>query len=201
MAWRVRGVAREHCTCKMWCPCWLGPAEPDQGWCSGSLIFEVHEGAADDISLDGLRVVVVVDFPADFFTGNGTARLYIDENANADQRRELEAIFSGKKGGPLEAAWGATVTQWLPTQVANIEIQDGDAPSITVGNVAQVTYQSPIRDAEGRATVIEGAAAATAFGLEGVSLARSDGSRWSAPEMRQWESGGSGTIGAFDWNA
>jgi hypothetical protein len=201
MAWRVRGVAREHCTCKMWCPCWLGPAEPDQGWCSGSLIFEVHEGAADDISLDGLRVVVVVDFPADFFTGNGTARLYIDENANADQRRELEAIFSGKKGGPLEAAWGATVTQWLPTQVANIEIQDGDAPSITVGNVAQVTYQSPIRDAEGRATVIEGAAAATAFGLEGVSLARSDGSRWSAPEMRQWESGGSGTIGAFDWSA
>lgn len=201
MAWRVRGVAREHCTCKMWCPCWLGPAEPDQGWCSGSLIFEVHEGAADDISLDGLRVVVVVDFPADFFTGNGTARLYIDENANADQRRELEAIFSGKKGGPLEAAWGATVTQWLPTQVANIEIQDGDAPSITVGNVAQVTYQSPIRDAEGRATVIEGAAAATAFGLKGVSLARSDGSRWSAPEMRQWESGGSGTIGAFDWNA
>jgi hypothetical protein len=201
MAWRVRGVAREHCTCKMWCPCWLGPAEPDQGWCSGSLIFEVHEGAADDISLDGLRVVVVVDFPADFFTGNGTARLYIDENANAEQRRELEAIFSGKKGGPLEAAWGATVTQWLPTQVANIEIQDGDAPSITVGNVAQVTYQSPIRDAEGRATVIEGAAAATAFGLEGVSLARSDGSRWSAPEMRQWESGGSGTIGAFDWNA
>jgi hypothetical protein len=179
----------------------LGPAEPDQGWCSGSLIFEVHEGAADDISLDGLRVVVVVDFPADFFTGNGTARLYIDENANADQRRELEAIFSGKKGGPLEAAWGATVTQWLPTQVANIEIQDGDAPSITVGNVAQVTYQSPIRDAEGRATVIEGAAAATAFGLEGVSLARSDGSRWSAPEMRQWESGGSGTIGAFDWNS
>jgi hypothetical protein len=201
MAWRVRGVVREHCSCKMWCPCWLGPAEPDQGWCSGSLIFEVHEGAADDISLDGLRVVVVVDFPADFFTGNGTARLYIDENANADQRRELEAIFSGKKGGPLEAAWGATVTQWLPTQVANIEIQDGDAPSITVGNVAQVTYQSPIRDAEGRATVIEGAAAATAFGLEGVSLARSDGSRWSAPEMRQWESGGSGTIGAFDWNA
>jgi hypothetical protein len=201
MAWRVRGVAREHCSCKMWCPCWLGPAEPDQGWCSGSLIFEVHEGAADDISLGGLRVVVVVDFPADFFTGNGTARLYIDENANADQRRELEAIFSGKKGGPLEAAWGATVTQWLPTQVANIEIQDGDAPSITVGNVAQVTYQSPIRDAEGRATVIEGAAAATAFGFEGVSLARSDGSRWSAPEMRQWESGGSGTIGAFDWNA
>jgi hypothetical protein len=201
MAWRVRGVAREHCTCKMWCPCWLGPAEPDQGWCSGSLIFEVHEGAADDIGLDGLRVVAVVDFPADFFTGNGTARLFIDENANAEQRRELEAIFSGRKGGPLEAAWGATVTQWLPTQVANIEIQDGDAPSITVGNVAQVTYQSPIRDAEGRATVIEGAAAATAFGLEGVSLARSDGSRWSAPEMRQWESGGSGTIGAFDWNA
>ena len=201
MAWRVRGVVREHCSCKMWCPCWLGPAEPDQGWCSGSLIFEVHEGAADDIGLDGLRVVVVVDFPADFFTGNGTARLFIDENANADQRRELEAIFSGRKGGPLEAAWGATVTQWLPTQVANIEIQDGDAPSITVGNVAQVTYQSPIRDAEGRATVIEGAAAATAFGLGGVSLARSDGSRWSAPEMRQWESGGSGTIGAFDWNA
>ena len=32
-------------------------------------------------------------WPANFFSGNGSARLYIDESLSADQQRELEAIL------------------------------------------------------------------------------------------------------------
>ena len=201
MAMRVKGEAREFCSCKMWCPCWVGPAEPDQGWCSGSLIFTVQEGESDGVELGGLAVAFVADFPGDFFSGNGTARLYLDENADADQRRELEAIFSGKKGGPLEAALGASITKWLPAKTAMIEFQDGEAPSITVGDVAQAKYQAALKDPAGRPTEIRDAAAATAFGLGTLNLAHSDGSHWSDPDLRSWESGGSGTLSTFDWKA
>jgi hypothetical protein len=37
MAWHVKGKAREFCSCKMWCPCWIGPAQPDQGSAMTSL--------------------------------------------------------------------------------------------------------------------------------------------------------------------
>ena len=102
MVWRVTGQLHEVCSCKMLCPCWFGPAEPDQGWCSGMLIFDVRQGEAEGIDLSGSKVVFAAEWPGDFWGGNGTARLYLDEAASADQQRELEAIFSGKKGGPLE---------------------------------------------------------------------------------------------------
>ena len=44
------------------------------------------------------------------FGGNGTLRVYVDEAASSDQRRELEAIFSGNKGGHLAALLGTTET-------------------------------------------------------------------------------------------
>jgi hypothetical protein len=200
MAWTVRGRWWEHCSCKMWCPCFLGPAEPDQGWCSGGLFFDVQEGDSNGLALRG-KVVIRIDFPGDFFSGNGTARLYIDESASEEQRAELEGIFSGRRGGHLEAVWQATVSEWLPSQVARIELEDGDAPSMRIGDVGLVRYQAPVQDPSGKVTAVQDAPAATAFALGTVTLARSDGSRWSEPDMRQWESGGSGTSGSFNWSS
>ena len=39
-----------------------------------------------------------------------------------NQRRELEAIFTGKKGGLLAPLWGAVISSWLPTEAPRIEI-------------------------------------------------------------------------------
>jgi Protein of unknown function (DUF1326) len=59
--------------------------------------------------------------------GNATARLYIDEDANADQRRELEAICSGQRGGPM-ATIAPLIAKWLPARSAKIDVADkGDA--------------------------------------------------------------------------
>ena len=91
MAWRMAGRFIESCSCKLWCPCWLGPADPDQGWCSGAILVDIQQGNSDGADLGGLKVVFVGDWPKDFASGNGTGRLYIDEAADANQRRELEA--------------------------------------------------------------------------------------------------------------
>jgi hypothetical protein len=201
MAWSVRGRWWEHCSCKMWCPCWLGPAEPDQGWCSGVLFFDIQEGQSDGVDLRGGKVVFRADWPADFFSGNGIARLYLDESASQEQRAELEGIFAGRRGGHLEAVWQGTISEWLASEVTRIQLDDGEAPSMRIGDVGDVQYQAPVQDPTGRATAVQDAAAATAFALGTVNLTRSDGSRWSGPDMREWESGGSGTSGTFAWSS
>jgi hypothetical protein len=171
----------------MLCPCWLGPeGTPDLGWCAGVFAFDIREGESDGIKLDGSRVAFAAEWPGNFFGGNGTFRLYVDERTNDDQRRELEAIFSGRKGGHLEGLLGAVITRRLPATVAKIEIVWNDKPSVTVAGIGQATLR-PLRDQAG-------------FLIDSMDLASSKGSRWADPEMRAWE-GDSGTLHAFNWTA
>ena len=120
-------------------------------------------------------------------------------DASAEQRRELDAIFVGKKGGPLAAVWDAVITKWLPTQATGINIQWGEKPSLRVGDVGQATL-NPLKDPTGRPTQIKGAAAQAALGIEQMDLADAGGSRWSDPDLRTFE-GDDGTLHTFDWAA
>ena len=194
MAWRITGQLLEACSCKMLCPCTLGPAEPDQGWCSGALVFQIQQGNSDGVNLGGSKVVFAVDLPGDFLSGNGTARLYIDEAASTDQRRELEAIFTGKKGGAFDAL-NSLITKWLPMQVVRTEIAS-DNTSAKVGTIGQLKLQS-IKTEDGRQATLQNAPVLIGFGVERSDLARGDGSQWSDPQMRRWQSGGHGAVSAF----
>jgi len=200
MAWQMSGQLIEFCSCKIMCPCWLGPTpEPDQGWCSGAIVYDIEQGQVDGINVGGTRVVFTADWPGNFFGGNGTARLYLDARASADQRRQLEAVFSSKKGGLLEGLLGAVVAQWLPAQTTRIEIARGENLSITVDEVGQATLQPPV-DQTGRPTTVQGTAAQAAFQSASMQLASSKGTRWSDPGLRAWE-GDSGTLHTFNWSA
>jgi Protein of unknown function (DUF1326) len=54
MAWHISGKSTELCSCKMMCPCWLGPeGEPDQEWCSAAFGFEIEKGQSDGVDLSG----------------------------------------------------------------------------------------------------------------------------------------------------
>jgi hypothetical protein len=182
----------------MMCPCWLGPdGEPDQGWCSGAFGFDIETGTSDGVDLGGTRVALAADWPGNFFRGGGTARLYLDASASAAQRRELEAIFSGRKGGMFEAVFGGVVASWLPAQVARIDIQWGKTPSLSVGDVAAAQLR-PLDDGAGHETRVVGALAQGALQIDGMQLASAKGSRWSDPDMRAWQ-GDSGTLHRFAW--
>jgi hypothetical protein len=199
MAWRVAGQMHEMCSCNFLCPCWFGPAEPDQGWCSGALVFDVERGNAEALDLSGHTVVLLADWPGDFWAGNGTARLYIDDRANAAQRRALEAIFSGEQGGPMGVVSAAVISQWLPAQTAPIQINWGDTTTGRVGEVGQITSQRLTNDA-GEPATVQGAAAMGAFQLERMHVARTAGSHWADPDLRHWDAD-SGTRAPFTWSA
>ena len=149
------------------------------------------------MNLGGRTVVWLVDLPKDFLSGNGTVRIYVDDAADAEQMRELEAIFSGKKGGPGEVL-GSLVTKWLPPRKAKIALQGGDNPSITVGTVGQVTTKR-ISDDKGRVAKLVNAPVLGAIQVETADLARGDGTRFGDPDMRHWESGGHASLSPFNW--
>lgn len=147
--------------------------------------------------LAGRTVVWLVDLPKDFVSGNGTARIYIDDGADAGQVRELEAIFTGKKGGPGEVL-GSLVKTWLPTQKAKIVVDGGNEPTVAVEDIGRVQLKR-IADEKGRVARLVNAPVLGAVQIETLDLARSDGSRFSDPQMRRWESGGHGGVTPFNW--
>jgi hypothetical protein len=199
MVWHVTGKSTELCSCKMMCPCWLGPeGEPDQGWCSGAFGFEIENGESEGVDLSGNCVALAADWPGNFFHGNGTGRLYLDARASGEQRRELEAIFSGKKGGMFGAVIGGIIANWLPARVANVDIQWGKTSSLSVGEVAKAQMKA-LDDGAGNPTRVSGAVAQGALQIDGMQLASAKGSRWADPEMRAWD-GDSGTLHSFDWS-
>ena len=104
MAWNLTADFIETCSCNMLCPCWYGVRELmviDQGWCASVWLLRVQQGNAEGVTLGGRTLAMAFDFPGPtLYDGNGTARLYIDDGASAEQRRELEAIFQGTKERP-----------------------------------------------------------------------------------------------------
>jgi len=132
-----------------------------------------------------------------YISGNGTVCIIIDDGADARQRQELEAIFSGKKGRP-GAVLGSLVSKWLPTESAAIKLSGGDNPEITVGTMGHVKLQA-IKDQAGKTATIMNAPVFGLVGIREVRLSRSDGSRFAAPQMRNWTSGGHGSISPFSW--
>ena len=174
----------------------------DRGWCATALIIPIQQGSSDGVNLGGRTLALVLDFPGPtLFDGNGTARLYIDDAASADQRRELEAIFQGKKGGPMEVI-ASLVTRWLSTQTAKINIQEeGDTFTATVGDFGQYKSQR-LRDEAGRAMTIQNVGFASLLQFENrtVQLAPSS-SQWSDPDLPRRFETKSGGIGTFTWSA
>ena len=200
MSWQVSGRSMELCSCKVFCPCWLGPEEePDQEWCAAIFGFDVEVGNTDSIDLAGTQVALMAHWPGNFFSGNGSARLYIDDGANADQQRELEAIFSGQKGGVLEGLWGAVLNTWHPARTGKVNIEWGDNPKISVDGVGEATY-NPFKDGAGKEAILSGAAAQAAFQIDSMVLAHGRGSNWSDPDLGDWQ-GNSGTLHRFNWAA
>jgi hypothetical protein len=189
----------EMCSCKQFCPCWLGPeGEPDQGWCSGVFAFDVRQGSSEGVDLGGTRTALLVSWPGNFFAGQGTARLYLDA-ANDEQRRELEGIFGGTKEGFLSGLWGAVIDEWLPVQSAKVELGWDESPTIAVNGMGQAALQ-PLTNGAGQPTTISGAMAQGAMHIDSMQLAGIKESQFSDPGMRGWQAE-DGVLFDFDWSS
>jgi hypothetical protein len=200
MAWSITAKILESCSCAALCPCTLGPAKPDQGWCSGAFGIRILRGSSDGVDLSGVRLAMQFELPGDFLGGIDKAKLYLDPGLTAEQRRELDAIFHGEKGG----LWGGMrgmIKTWLPSSVAKVEITDGDSPTVTVEGFGKIALQ-PIKTESGKPTRLVDAPILSAFGMVEEELAFGMGTKFSDPDLRRWESlGQGGTVRQVEWAA
>jgi hypothetical protein len=106
MAWRIRGTYFESCNCDPICPCrridGVAGGRSTHGECLGVLSWLIEEGAAEDVTLDGLPVALAIRYSDDEPGSPWTWVLYLDERATDPQRAALEEIFTGRLGGDAE---------------------------------------------------------------------------------------------------
>jgi hypothetical protein len=103
VSWHIRGEYFENCNCEILCPCLTSsmqePGDGENGRCQVPMICYITDGAFNDVSLDGVKFVLVIDSPAIMSEGNWRTGLYIDEAASKEQRHAIQEILSGEYGG------------------------------------------------------------------------------------------------------
>lgn len=197
MAWQMTGTYYAPCSCNVACPCAFGEMDGDRGWCSGLLLFDVKGGDVDGVDVGGTCGAIVADWPRGFLAGEGKGRLYVDSGVSDEQRAALERVLTGQAGGSLEPI-GALIPEWLPVQQVSIDIQNGgDETRATIGDVGEAVIK-PLKNEEtgGPTTVVN---MPVRF-VEHTILGRGDGTRFKDPDLREWESGGHGEQGDFEWS-
>ncbi|MGH7318459.1 MAG: DUF1326 domain-containing protein [Candidatus Rokuibacteriota bacterium] len=197
MAWEMKMTSVEVCSCASVCPCSFGPAKPDQGWCSGTTAFLVEKGHSDGVDLGGARWAFAFELPGDFLGGIDKARLYLDEALSEEQRRELQAIITGKRGGVPEGL-NAAVKEWLEPRIAPISIEVGDKPSFSIGSYGSVTLER-IMTEDGKQTQVIDAPIAAGFGWPVMNVGVGSGG-WNDPDLRTWETLGAGNCSPITWS-
>ena len=153
MAYVLRGSYLGNCHCHDICPCNvdLRPNGPG-GECRGWLVLNIREGHKDDVDLSGQRVALFYTFPDKPSAGDWQIGIIADTEASDEQTSALEAIFTGKDGGP----WGdfaGLFGKYLGLERAGVTFSDGETPSATVEGHGELTFE-PFRDFTGTPTTL-----------------------------------------------
>src|SRR6266576_5715318 len=140
MAWRIKARYYEACNCDYGCPCNMN-GFPTQGFCEGSVSFQVMEGERDGVDLAGAKVVGAVKWPGAIHEGNGTMVAFID--ANEEQRDALIQILTAQDPGLPWEILATTVSDIHGPFFETIEIVDeGTDSHLKVGDKFEVQLQS-----------------------------------------------------------
>ena len=94
--WKITGQLEESCSCNAACPCWFD-SKPTRATCGGNQVLFIQKGNYGSIKLDGLAVANYAQSPEnqtmmESFGKWNFSTNYIDEKANPEQRKALEAI-------------------------------------------------------------------------------------------------------------
>lgn len=160
--WSFMGPELITCNCAWGCPCQFNSL-PTNGNCVAFGATRIDTGHFGKVKLDGLKWAMVVAWPGPIHLGNGKMQIVIDEGANPEQRKALDAIARGKEtveGGTYMQVFSTTITEWLPTLFKPIEFEfdmgkrAGRIAIPGVGNSTAEPIRNPVTGAEHRAKVV-----------------------------------------------
>ena len=147
MAWQITGDYFENCNCDVVCPCLFSPnppltSQPTAGACELAFGFHIDHGRYDATPLDGLNVAMIARTPGPMADGNWSVALYLDERANEQQSKDLQAIFTGADGGPM-AALAPLISTVLGAKAVPINFQkEGKRRSVEIPSIMQLAVHA-----------------------------------------------------------
>lgn len=142
--WKLKIEHLMACNCNWGCPCSF-EAPPTYVTCEAALGYRVVEGKYGDVTLDGLMWVLAAVWPGPLHERNGRGVVYLDSRAKGAKRDALEAIATGKAGGPI-GIFMSTVTNGLAVQSARLEFTyDGKLSHFSADDLVEVEFE-PIRN-------------------------------------------------------
>jgi hypothetical protein len=127
-AWRLAGSYLEACNCEVICPCrqvaGRPVGRPTYGVCEGALSWAINHGHVSDVKLSGLAVVLAFRYDTAELGSPWDFALYLDDRANDRQQAILEAVFTGRLGGPpmIQFPWAFKASYQLATRVVPITV-------------------------------------------------------------------------------
>ena len=142
--WKLKIEHLMACNCNYGCPCSFD-APPTYGTCEAALAYRVVEGKYGDVTLDGLKWIVAAVWPGPLHERDGRAVVYLDARVKGEKREALEAIATGKAGGPI-GIFMSTVTAGMEVCTAPLEFKfNGKRSYFRAGEAIDVEFD-PIRN-------------------------------------------------------
>src|SRR5262245_5694535 len=123
--WMIRGMEYGNCNCAWGCPCQFN-APSTHGFCEAVTGGVIEEGYFNEVRLDGLRWVMLLQWPGEIAAGNGREQVIIDERASAAQREALRKILHGESTAPGAThfhVFFSTMSEVLPTLYAPVHVE------------------------------------------------------------------------------
>jgi hypothetical protein len=145
VTWSIEADYLQACNCDYGCPCEF-QAPPSRGFCEGIGVWKILKGKYGRVSLDGLCFGFAAHWPKALHLGNGTAAMFFDERANAEQREALQQIASGQAGGAPFEIIVTTFSTVLEPQYVPFEFRvDGRHGSFKAGNLLRAEVE-PVKN-------------------------------------------------------
>jgi len=172
LPWRLRGTYLEACNCDPICPCRTIDGQrggrSTYGECVGARSWRIEEGAAGEVDLGGLRVLLVSRYHDDEEGSPWSWILFLESRGTGEQIDALTRIWTGQLGGtPLrQFPWAWKESDLLAVEPVEIEIDHtpgrgwfraGGSVSVRITGPferqAEVTCVIPGHDRNGREVV------------------------------------------------
>ncbi len=125
--WRAKVEHLVACNCDWGCPCAF-EARPTAGHCEAAVGHRIVTGTYGDVTLDGLKWVLIVRWPGAIHEGGGRGIVYLDARAKGQKRTALEAVATGRAGGPIGILM-STVDAGVEVREASIDFKMDGAKS------------------------------------------------------------------------
>ena len=113
-----------------------------------ALAFHIEDGNLNGVDLKGLSFVVVMYTPGKMTEPDWTTALYVDEQADSEQRAQLAKILSGDIGGPMER-FMALNANFLGTKYVPITFKTAERKrTVSIPSVMEFNVEAIVRQGQ-----------------------------------------------------